>query len=72
MTGADVRAFRDQYFSSDRIVVAGAGIAHDALVEAAERNLGGMAPKKGTLPESQYFGGEVRRSLPKDEQGDTC
>ncbi|EGD76216.1 hypothetical protein PTSG_00919 [Salpingoeca rosetta] len=58
VSGADVRAFRDQFFSSDRIVVAAAGISHDALVQAAEQNLANMGPKKAALPASQYFGGE--------------
>ena len=58
VTGADLRAFRDQYFSADRIVVAAGGISHDSLVAAAERNLGGLAPKKSAITESKYFGGE--------------
>lgn len=66
---AAIEAYLAREYTPDRIVLAAAGaIRHDAIVEAAERHFGGMAPVQApeTVP-GIYAGGE-RRIQKKLEQ----
>lgn len=53
MTTATIHEFRDTWYRADRIVVAGAGIEHDHLVELAERHFGALkAPPPPSITSS--------------------
>jgi predicted Zn-dependent peptidase len=48
LTGADMRAFMDQHYRPERLVIAASGkVDHDRVVEMAERAFGDLAPGMG-------------------------
>uniref|UniRef100_A0A8C4X0E4 Mitochondrial-processing peptidase subunit alpha n=1 Tax=Eptatretus burgeri TaxID=7764 RepID=A0A8C4X0E4_EPTBU len=62
-----LRGFLRNHYTPDRVVLAGVGVKHDHLVEAAQRYLVGAQPSWGLSPPTevdcstaQYSGGEVR------------
>ena len=59
----DLVAFVDEHYGPGQMVLAAAGaVDHDALVKAAERLFGDMAPKAPYTPDiARFAGGESRR-----------
>jgi processing peptidase subunit alpha len=72
LTPAVVRAFWEAHFVQNphEIVVAGAGIAHAALVELADRHFGHLQQQQASprpLPPSQYQGGQANMVHPVED-----
>ena len=60
LSPARLRQFRDRYFTSERMVLAGAGVEHELLVDAAQRHFGdmeGSGAPADVPPASAYTGG---------------
>lgn len=52
ITPEEIRKFRQEWFRSDRIVVAGAGIPHEQMVALAEQHFGDLEPPSPSIASS--------------------
>lgn len=71
LTGDMVREYMKNYFVARRMVLAGAGVEHERLVELANRFFKDLAPgverNSSTTERAEYKGGEVRMNHPDSE-----
>lgn len=66
---ADLFAWRDRHYRGGSLVLSAAGkVEHEALVQLAERHLGGLAPGVAGVPESASFTARQRRGRFKADQ----
>lgn len=60
LTADELKQFTAANYTAPRVVVAGAGMAHDALVNLATPLFEGMAGGSASEPVSKYVGGDWR------------
>lgn len=73
MTAQNLRTFVDTWYTPDRIVVAGAGMTHQQLVDVAQEKFGHLQPRESAQSDayarakepSRYTGGERYISAPE-------
>lgn len=69
ITVADLFAWRDHHYRGEALVLAAAGqVEHEALLELAERHLGGLGGGAGPVAEPANFTSRSRRGQAKAEQ----